>query len=152
MNIGTVYYAAMRGNTADILSRAAKGTDKFHAILAGKDSVKTAGHNRTAANALWGRTAAGIDARLVNYVSANKHCTFDEFTNFYEAGLKAKGLSKINYAELVKGATGFSDVFLDYKVITKVGNCNVSAANWQRNDFPFCKFFQEGTQADALND
>ncbi len=105
-----------------------------------------------AGNALWGRTAAAVDYSLVNYVSGHKNCSLDEFTKFYEDGLQAKGLRKTDYAALVRGMTGFSDVFSDYKVITKVGSCNVSAANWQRNDFPFHKFFQEGTSADALND
>lgn len=50
------------------------------------------------------------------------------------------------------GATNFVDAFLQYDVITHVGNANISASNWQRNDFPFWKYFQKNTSADALND
>ncbi len=134
------------GNVKETIGR----TGAFNRTLARKDSAKASRFGGNAAASVWGRTAAKTQARLVNYVSANKHCSLAEFTAFYEAGLQAG--ERIDYAALVKGATGFSDVFSDYKVITKVGNCNVSAANWQRNDFPHCKFFQEGTTADALND
>ncbi len=74
-------------------------------------------------------------------MSANKYYSLAEFIAFYEAGLQAG--ERIAYTALVKGATGFSNVFSDYIVITKVGNCDVSAANWQRNDFPHCKFFRK---------
>ncbi len=50
------------------------------------------------------------------------------------------------------GATSFADAFPQYDVITHVGNPNVSSACWQRNDFPFWKYFQKNTSADALND
>lgn len=151
MNVGTVPYAAMGRNLTNILSYAVDGDNTFGKIIAEKETVKTAEASRSLGNALWGRSGAGVDYGLADYVSGNLHCTLTEFTDFYEAGLQAKGLSKINYAELVKGATGFSDVFSDYNVITKVGNCNVSSANWQRNDFPHYMFFQKNTAADTLN-
>lgn len=62
----------------------------------------------------------------------------------------AKGAG-ITGAGKAGGVEGFARYFPTYKVITKVGNCDVSKGNWQRNDFPFWKYFQEGTAADALN-
>lgn len=50
------------------------------------------------------------------------------------------------------GAANFADAFPQYEVITHVGNPDVSSSNWQRNDFPFWKYFQKNTSADALND
>ena len=50
------------------------------------------------------------------------------------------------------GATNFEDGFPQYSVITHVGNADISPGNWQRNDFPFWKYFQKDTGADALND
>ena len=50
------------------------------------------------------------------------------------------------------GATNFADAFTQYSVVTHVGNANISSANWQRNDFPFWKYFDPDTSADALND
>lgn len=50
------------------------------------------------------------------------------------------------------GATNFEDAFPMYDVITHVGNANISSGNWQRNDFPFWKYFDRNTSADALND
>lgn len=50
------------------------------------------------------------------------------------------------------GATNFVDAFPQYDVVTHVGNADISPSNWQRNDFPFWKYFQKDTSADALND
>lgn len=50
------------------------------------------------------------------------------------------------------GAANFADAFPQYDVVTHVGNADISAANWQRNDFPFWEYFQKNTSADALND
>lgn len=50
------------------------------------------------------------------------------------------------------GATNFADAFPMYDVVTHVGNADIAASNWQRNDFPFWKYFQRSTSADALND
>ncbi len=50
------------------------------------------------------------------------------------------------------GATNFEDAFPMYDVITHVGNANISSGSWQRNDFPFWKYFDRNTSADALND
>lgn len=50
------------------------------------------------------------------------------------------------------GATNFEDAFSKYEVITHVGNANISDRNWQRNDFPFWKYFDKNTSADALNE
>lgn len=60
-------------------------------------------------------------------------------------------LSKL-YSTGAAGAANFKDAILQYNVITHVGNANISSANWQRNDFPFWKYFQTNTSADALND
>ena len=50
------------------------------------------------------------------------------------------------------GATNFEDAFPQYDVIIHVGNANISFGNWQRNDFPFWKYFDKNASADALND
>mgnify|MGYP007121846674 CR=1 FL=1 len=50
------------------------------------------------------------------------------------------------------GADNFKDTFPMYDVITHVGNADISQSNWQRNDFPFWKYFNKSTSADALND
>lgn len=50
------------------------------------------------------------------------------------------------------GAVNFVDAFPQYKVVTHVGNADIDASDWQRNDFPFWEFFNENTSADALND
>lgn len=50
------------------------------------------------------------------------------------------------------GAANFVDGFSQYQVITHVGNADISPANWQRNDFPYWKYFDKDTSADALND
>ncbi len=50
-----------------------------------------------------------------------------------------------------KGAGSFSDVFPDYQVITKVGTGNVQQGLWERNDFPFDKYFDNSTTVDELN-
>lgn len=49
-------------------------------------------------------------------------------------------------------AENFVDAFPQYDVITHVGNADISSATWQRNDFPFWKYFDKNTSADALND
>lgn len=56
------------------------------------------------------------------------------------------------YSTGIIGAASFADAFSQYNVITHVGNADISSANWQRNDFPFWKYFQPDTSADALND
>ncbi len=50
------------------------------------------------------------------------------------------------------GAANFEDAFPQYSVVTHVGNADISPGNWQRNDFPFWKYFRKDTSADALND
>lgn len=50
------------------------------------------------------------------------------------------------------GAADFADAFPMYDVVTHVGNADISKGNWQRNDFPFWKYFERDTGADALND
>lgn len=56
------------------------------------------------------------------------------------------------YASGITGAANFADAFSQYSVITHVGNADISPSNWQRNDFPFWKYFRPDTSADALND
>lgn len=48
----------------------------------------------------------------------------------------------------VNNALGLSG----YDVQIKAGDCNVSKENWERNDFPFWKYFEEATTAECLND
>ena len=45
----------------------------------------------------------------------------------------------------------FRNLFSTYNVSCKIGECNVSREDWERNDFPSWKFFEEGTKANALN-
>lgn len=66
-------------------------------------------------------------------------------TDYISAISKAYNTGKVN-------ATSFADAFPRYDVVTHVGNANITASNWQRNDFPFWKYFQKNTSADALND
>lgn len=66
-------------------------------------------------------------------------------TDYISTISKAYNTGKVN-------ATNFIDAFPQYSVVTHVGNANISSANWQRNDFPFWKYFQKNTGADALND
>lgn len=47
---------------------------------------------------------------------------------------------------------GYASELSGYDVQIKVGDCNVSKKNWERNDFPFWKYFEEATSADCLND
>ena len=39
-----------------------------------------------------------------------------------------------------------------YDVQIKAGECNISKSNWEMNDFPFWKYFEEATSAECLND
>lgn len=47
---------------------------------------------------------------------------------------------------------GYVSGLSGYDVQIKAGDCNVSKKNWERNDFPFWKYFEEATSADCLND
>lgn len=47
---------------------------------------------------------------------------------------------------------GYISGLSGYDVQIKAGDCNVSKKNWERNDFPFWKYFEEATTADGLND
>ena len=47
---------------------------------------------------------------------------------------------------------GYVSGLSGYDVHIKAGDCNVSKKNWERNDFPFWKYFEEATTADCLND
>ncbi len=47
---------------------------------------------------------------------------------------------------------GYVSGLSGYDVQIKAGDCNVSKKNWERNDFPFWKYFEEATTADCLND
>ena len=77
--------------------------------------------------------------------------SFAEYTDYYESELRAKGMPLIEYSQMVKSAGSFSDVFPDYQVITKVGTSNVQQGLWERNDFPFDKYFDNSTTVDELN-
>lgn len=66
-------------------------------------------------------------------------------TDYISAVSKAYSTGNIN-------AANFVDAFPQYHVVTHVGNAEISPANWQRNDFPFWKYYQKDTSADALND
>lgn len=41
--------------------------------------------------------------------------------------------------------------FAGYDVQIKTGNCTVDKNEWNRNDFPFWKYFEEATNAESLN-
>ena len=80
--------------------------------------------------------------------------------NAFKAAYASKMAGSTDYISAVSrtyntgraGAVNFSDAFPMYDVVTHVGNADISAGYWQRNDFPFWKYFQKGTSADALND
>lgn len=55
-----------------------------------------------------------------------------------------------SFAELA-AEKSFSDVFPDYQVITKVGTGKVEQGLWERNDFPFDKYFDSSTTVEELN-
>lgn len=65
---------------------------------------------------------------------------------------KSSGISFAELAAPVRGARSFADVFPGYQVITKVGTGNVQQGLWERNDFPFDKYFDATTTVDELND
>ncbi len=77
---------------------------------------------------------------------------FEEQEEKKASAFSAVHAGKIRAAEKVSAVDGFQDWFPGYQVITKVGNCQVSRGNWQRNDFPFWEYFKKGTSADSLND
>ena len=41
--------------------------------------------------------------------------------------------------------------FTGYNVQIKAGDCNIRKEDWNRNDFPFWKYFEEATNAECLN-
>ncbi|MCM1254144.1 MAG: DUF6033 family protein [Clostridium sp.] len=83
--------------------------------------------------------------------SEGAHCSFKEFTDYYESKLQTKGMPLPDYSQVVKNAESFVDVFPGYQVITKVGTGNVQQGLWERNDFPFDKYFDNSTTVDELN-
>ena len=95
----------------------------------------------------------GLTSKLGGYYLAQQHrknvvAGESDGVSFAEiAAVKAK----IDYSQVVKGAGSFSDVFPDYQVITKVGTSNVQQGLWERNDFPFDKYFDNSTTVDELN-
>ncbi|MCM1083774.1 MAG: DUF6033 family protein [Clostridium sp.] len=65
---------------------------------------------------------------------------------------KTNDISNVNQTAGANDIQGFDNYFPGYHVITKVGNCDISSANWQRNDFPYWNYFRENTSADCNND
>ena len=70
----------------------------------------------------------------------------------------AKVASSASFENVLNKQTGkqsaiemFSNLFSTYNVSCKIGKCNVSHADWVRNDFPSWKFFENSTKADELN-
>ena len=41
--------------------------------------------------------------------------------------------------------------FAGYNVQIKAGDCNIRKEDWNRNDFPFWKYFEDATTAECLN-
>ena len=41
--------------------------------------------------------------------------------------------------------------FAGYNVQIKAGDCKIRKEDWNRNDFPFWKYFEEATNAECLN-
>ena len=78
-------------------------------------------------------TNTGISRNISNHVS---------FGDILEA---------VSNKDVVSAQDMFSLAFSDYNVKVKSGDCNVSASNWGRKDFPAWKFFQDDTSADCLN-
>ena len=101
-------------------------------------------------NKLW---EYGINSHTSAMAEKNVDGSFAEIAAEKVAGA-TDGISAISraYSTGKAGATNFEDAFPQYDVITHVGNANISSGNWQRNDFPFWKYFDKNTSADALND
>lgn len=101
-------------------------------------------------NKLW---EYGINSHTSAMAEKNVDGSFAEIAAEKVAGA-TDGISAISraYSTGKAGATNFEDAFPQYDVITHVGNANISSGNWQRNDFPFWKYFDRNTSADALND
>lgn len=93
------------------------------------------------------------EERLSKIVDKNAASAFQAaYANKMAGGTDYISMVSKAYSTGIIGATNFADAFSQYDVITHVGNADISPANWQRNDFPFWKYFQKDTSADALND
>lgn len=95
-----------------------------------------------------------------SYEERMRKITDKNAANAFQAAYAKKMAGSMDYISRISkaystgkvNATNFEDAFPQYDVVTHVGNPDVSSANWQRNDFPFWKYFQKNTSADALND
>lgn len=127
-----------------------KSADRSFAQLVGAKSIEN--------------EASADKASAKNYMGTNYQEHLNKITDpvaksaFQQAyALKMAGstdyISTISkaYSTGKVGATNFEDAFSKYEVITHVGNAKISDRNWQRNDFPFWKYFDKNTSADALN-
>ncbi|QIB68852.1 hypothetical protein Ami103574_05720 [Aminipila butyrica] len=87
------------------------------------------------------RISAVNDFNVVRpQVQDTKAISFDSFESIlYDQGHKS------SVEEM------FSNIFPTYNVSCKIGNCDVSSADWQRNDFPSWRFFDDKTKAEELN-
>lgn len=108
-------------------------------------------------------SAIGIEAGQYmgeSYQERMEKITDKNAANAFQAAYAKKMAGSTDYISTISkaystgkaGATDFADAFLQYNVITHVGNADISSGNWQRNDFPFWQYFDPDTSADALND
>lgn len=97
-------------------------------------------------------TDFGVTNRLWQYGIGSRGETKKNAVGGFEEIAAAKAAERGAYSKRMTGAADFKAAFPQYDVITHVGNANISTGNWQRNDFPFWKYFDRDTGADALND
>lgn len=78
----------------------------------------------------------------------------------YASNLKSSSVRTSKFEDVLKGKRNsekvsmkdmFSAVFSTMNTIVKEGNCTVSKANWEKNDFPIWKYFNKNTSGDSLN-
>lgn len=96
-------------------------------------------------------TDFGVTNRLWQYGISSHTETKKNAVGGFEEIAAAKAAERGAYSKRMTGAADFKAAFPQYDVITHVGNANISTGNWQRNDFPFWKYFDRDTGADALN-
>ena len=144
---GTSRTSAMKerrvdGNFAEIA--AAKAAEK-EASLRSVNEMRTTGANHYMGESYEERISKITDKTAASAFQTAYAKKMAGATDYISTISKAYSTGKA-------GATNFEDAFPQYDVITHVGNANISSGNWQRNDFPFWKYFDKNTGADALND
>lgn len=129
------------------------GVSDFEKQLAAEKSMLSSGASESTANKNNYYMGESFEERIKKITDPTAANAFREAYALKMAGSTdyISTLSKA-YSTGKAGATTFEDGFRMYDVITHVGNADIPSWKWQRNDFPFWKYFQSNTSADALND